>query len=182
MKLRELEEAIEGCRRCRLGEGRKKTVPGEGPADAKFMFIGEAPGRREDETGRPFVGRSGKLLRESMRKAGLDPGDCFITSPIKCRPPKNRKPRKDELEACRPWLEKQIEVVDPSVVVLLGNFATKALLEKTGVTKLHGEWEKRGGRLFFVTFHPAAVLRGMVKREEYVRDLEKARKLGERRG
>lgn len=170
---------IEGCQNCELGKTRKNTVPGEGPKNARIMFVGEAPGAKEDETGRPFVGRSGQLLTEVLAEAGIDRKRCFVTSPIKCRPPNNRTPKKAELNACRHWLEKQIDAIKPEVVCLLGNFATKTLLKKTGVTKLHGSVEVVGKTKYFVTFHPAAVIRGTVKREIYLADMIKLRKLAQ---
>ena len=126
------------------------------------MFVGEGPGRDEDLQGEPFVGRSGKLLDKLMhQEIGIDRTGCYIANVVKCRPPNNRDPLPDEIEACRPWLEEQLDIIAPAVIVTLGNFATKLLLSSTdGITKLRGRaYPYRGGHLV-PTYHPAAALRG----------------------
>jgi DNA polymerase len=126
------------------------------------MFVGEAPGAEEDRQGLPFVGRSGQLLdRLLLEELGITRDACFIANTLRCRPPGNRDPRPEETEACRPWLEQTIDLVDPRVMVTLGNFASKLLLgTSTGVTKLRGREHSYRGRPLIPTFHPAAVLRG----------------------
>ena len=157
-----LADEAAGCTRCGLAEGRTQVVFGTGAPDADLMFVGEGPGAREDEQGLPFVGRSGQLLDQLLREeVGLDRSDCYIANVVKCRPPGNRDPKPDEIAACRPWLEEQLELIDPTVVVTLGNFAARLLLDTdTGITKLRGQAYQFGGRHLVPTFHPAAALRG----------------------
>jgi uracil-DNA glycosylase family 4 len=150
------------------------AVPGEGPSSSPVMLVGEAPGAQEDQTGRPFVGRAGRLLTMAMTEAGIDRSEVFITSVIKCRPPKNRKPKKSEVEACLPYLEAQMELVKPRAVVLMGNVATRAILGIDGVTSRHGQLHR--GR-FILTFHPAAVLRNKNLMEVFVGDLSRLKDL-----
>lgn len=150
------------CTRCTLAAGRTQVVFGMGNPGAELMFVGEGPGAEEDAAGLPFVGRSGKLLdRLVAEEMGLTRADCYIANCVKCRPPENRNPRPDELEACRPWLDAQIERIDPRVVVTLGNVATRALLGRSeGVTRLRGATYDWQGRVVVPTFHPSAALRG----------------------
>ena len=157
-----LAEEASSCTACGLSEGRTTVVFGTGSPDAEVMFVGEGPGAREDEQGLPFVGRSGQLLDQLLREeVGLDRSDCYIANVVKCRPPGNRDPKPDEIAACRPWLEEQLELIDPTVVVTLGNFAARLLLDTdTGITKLRGQAYQFGGRHLVPTFHPAAALRG----------------------
>ncbi len=150
------------CTKCPLAAGRTQVVFGVGNPDADLMFVGEGPGRDEDLAGEPFVGRSGKLLDKLMiQEIGIDRSSCYIANVVKCRPPNNRDPLPLEIEACRPWLESQLEIIDPTVVVTLGNFATKLLLDSTiGISKLRGRsYPYRRGHLV-PTYHPAAALRG----------------------
>ena len=137
-------------------------VFGDGSPTADLMFVGEGPGAQEDEQGLPFVGRSGKLLdRLLQEEVGIDRSACYITNVVKCRPPGNRDPKPDEIVACRPYLSEQLALVDPAVIVTLGNFASKLLLDtETGITKLRGRSYEYAGRSLVPTFHPAAALRG----------------------
>ena len=150
------------CVACRLAEGRHQVVFGVGNAQAKLMFIGEGPGREEDLAGEPFVGRSGKLLdRLIAEELQMSRADCYIANVVKCRPPNNRDPLPDEVQACRAWLDGQLEAIAPVVVVTLGNFATRAMLSASeGVTKLRGRSYRLGEIEVVPTFHPAAALRG----------------------
>ncbi len=150
------------CAKCRLSEGRTQVVFGVGNPDAALMFVGEGPGRQEDLVGEPFVGRSGALLdRLVSEELGLDRSSFYIANVVKCRPPANRDPLPDEVEACRPFLWGQIKHVSPAVLVTLGNFATRAMLNREeGVTKLRGARYRVDGRWVVPTFHPAAALRG----------------------
>jgi DNA polymerase len=151
------------CTRCALSQGRTQVVFGMGDPVADLMFIGEGPGEQEDRQGLPFVGRSGQLLdRLLLEELGITREQVYIANVVKCRPPGNRDPQPEEIEACRPYLEGQLAFLRPRVVVTLGNFATKLLLEtKDGITKLRGtEFPYRGGTVLIPTFHPAAVLRG----------------------
>lgn len=137
-------------------------VFGDGSPTADLMFVGEGPGAQEDEQGLPFVGRSGRLLdRLLQEEVGIDRSACYITNVVKCRPPGNRDPKPDEIVACRPYLSEQLALVDPAVIVTLGNFASKLLLDtETGITKLRGRSYGYAGRSLVPTFHPAAALRG----------------------
>ena len=159
--LRELESIASVCTDCSLSEGRTNVVFSSGSPDASLMVVGEGPGRQEDEQGIPFVGRSGQLLSRLLGEIGLDREDVYIANVVKCRPPHNRDPRQDEIDACKPYLRRQIELVDPAVVVTVGNFSSKLLLgTTTGITRLRGTAYEWWGRYLVPTFHPAAALRG----------------------
>lgn len=155
------EEAL-GCTRCALAGGRTQVVFGVGNPAADLMFVGEGPGREEDLKGEPFVGRSGKLLDLLMRQEiGIEREDCYIANVVNCRPPGNRDPLPAEIDACRPYLDRQIDLVSPKVVVTLGNFATRTLLETTeGIRRLRGHVYRFRGVHLVPTYHPAAALRG----------------------
>jgi len=149
------------CTRCPLAETRTQVVFGVGDPAAGLMFVGEGPGAEEDRQGIPFVGRAGQLLTRLVEGIGLTRADVYIANVVKCRPPGNRDPLPGEIEACRPYLEAQVGFVAPRVVVTLGNFATKLLLDtKTGITKLRGQEFPFGDAVLVPTLHPAAVLRG----------------------
>jgi len=167
-----LHDKICTCQLCPLSLGRKCAVPGSGPSPAHIMLVGEAPGREEDLKGLPFVGRSGKLLDMALLEAGLVKSEVFITSVVKCRPPENRKPKKEEINLCHPYLQAQMDLVHPRIVCLMGNTATQAVLGMQGVTNLRGQIQQ--GR-FIITYHPAAVLRNRHLMEEFVSDLKKAK-------
>lgn len=160
-KLESIHHGIERCLKCRLHETRAHAVPGEGPADARCMFIGEAPGAREDECGRPFVGMAGEFFDELLTDAGIDRDSVYITSVVKCRPPDNRNPRSDETETCiAAWLGEQIALVDPEIIVVLGGVAFRALFgEDTPLMDVHGQVRERDGRRWLITYHPAAAMR-----------------------
>ena len=158
-QLEELHEVIRKCTLCPLHETRTNAVPGEGPATSRVMFIGEAPGAREDESGRPFVGRSGDLLISMIQEIGLSRETVFITSILKSRPPKNRTPSQVEINACRPYLEQQIEIINPQVAVLLGGVAISSLVGPWKVSEAHGRFYETDDRTYFMTYHPAAALR-----------------------
>lgn len=174
MDLCSLHKKICVCQLCDLAQSRGLAVPGEGPCPAEIMLIGEAPGKYEDESGRPFVGRAGRLLDEALSKAGFDRKEVFITSVVKCRPPKNRKPKQWEIEACNPYLKAQMELVSPKAVCLMGNVAAQTVLGSQGIASLRGRiFEDR----FLVTFHPAAVLRNRNLMDAFVLDLKRAKGL-----
>ena len=154
-----------GCTRCRLHQSRTQVVFGQGDPHADLMFVGEAPGFHEDRQGIPFVGPSGQLLNRLLEGIGLRRQDVYIANVVKSRPPGNRDPQPDEIAACRPWLDAQIRLVDPKVVVTLGNFAAKTLLETTtGITRLRGRTYPFQGRVLLPTFHPAAALHAQGRR------------------
>jgi DNA polymerase len=150
------------CTRCPLALGRTQVVFGMGHAHADLLFIGEGPGAEEDRQGLPFVGRSGKLLdRLLLEELGMSRDECYIANVVKCRPPENRDPKPDEIEACRPWLAQQLELIAPKVIVTLGRFAAQLLLETNeGITKLRGRTYPFGSAVLVPTLHPAAALRG----------------------
>jgi DNA polymerase len=154
-------ELIADCTRCPLSAGRTQVVFGSGNPDAELMFVGEAPGFHEDKQGVPFVGQAGKLLDRLLAEIGLDRTKAAIVNVIKCRPPNNRDPEADEIESCRPYLEAQIAHMKPRVIVTLGNFATKFILEQPiGITRARGHKYRRRDATVVPTFHPAAALRG----------------------
>lgn len=174
--LKEVYREAIGCTRCALAETRRNVVFGAGNADADLMLIGEAPGRDEDESGLPFVGRAGKLLDGLLAEAGLARSDVFIANVLKCRPPGNRDPAPIEIETCRPWLEEQIRLIEPRVIATLGNFSTKLLrADPTGITRLHGrpETHRIGGLAvrLYPLYHPAAALRSTSTMEELRADV-----------
>ncbi len=150
------------CVRCRLAETRTQVVFGVGHPKADLLFVGEGPGAEEDRLGEPFVGRSGKLLDQLvLEEMGLTRAQFYIANVVKCRPPDNRDPKPEEIEACHPWLERQLELIAPKVVVTVGNFATRTLLQtREGITKVRGTAYPFRGGLLIPTFHPAAILRG----------------------
>jgi DNA polymerase len=162
--LAEVEQEASACVRCPLSRGRTTVVFGEGAPHADLLVVGEGPGRDEDLQGRPFVGRSGRLLdRLLLEELGMPRSSCYIANVVKCRPPGNRDPQPDEIAACRPWLEAQVELIAPSVVLTLGNFSTKLLLNTTdGIRRTRGRVYPFGdtGVVLVPTYHPAAALRG----------------------
>ena len=164
-ELSEVEAQASVCQRCRLASGRHTVVFGEGDPSASLMVVGEGPGRDEDLQGRPFVGRSGRLLdRLLSEEAGLKRDEVYIANVVKCRPPDNRDPLPDEIAECRPYLDAQVALVAPEVVITLGNFASRTLLDSgVGITRLRGKtypWPGGGPTVVVPTFHPAAALRG----------------------
>jgi DNA polymerase len=161
--LKAVFEEASGCTACQLCQSRTNVVFGAGSADANLMFVGEAPGANEDRLGLPFVGQAGKLLDKLLAEIGLERQDVFICNTIKCRPPDNRDPHPHEIEACRPYLFRQIDLIEPTVICTLGNFATKLLRDDTtGISRLHGQAEERviGPRAvrLLPLYHPAAAL------------------------
>ncbi len=163
-KLAILAAEAHDCTVCRLAETRTNVVFGAGNPNADVMFVGEGPGQQEDEQGLPFVGRSGKLLEQLLGEIGLVRDDVYIGNVVKCRPPGNRDPRPDEIESCKGYLSTQLLLIQPKVVVTLGNFASKLLLRTdTGITRLRGTPYEWWGRFLVPTFHPAAALRGSAR-------------------
>jgi len=149
------------CTKCRLAQGRTQVVYGVGDPDADLMFVGEGPGFHEDKQGEPFVGAAGNLLTKMLVEIGLGREQVYIANIVKCRPPGNRDPQPDEIESCTPWLVEQISLIQPRVIVTLGNFATKFVLDTSvGITRLRGQTHTWHGRTVIPTFHPAAILHG----------------------
>jgi DNA polymerase len=161
-RLSALNREAQDCTDCRLAEGRTHVVFGTGDAEAPLVIVGEGPGRDEDLAGLPFVGRSGRLLDQLIsEELAMRREQCYIANVVKCRPPNNRDPLPDEVAACRPYLEGQLEAIAPRVIVTLGNFASRTLLHTTeGVTRLRGGSYAYRGAVLVPTFHPAAALRG----------------------
>ena len=162
MTLEELNEAIITCRKCRLWQGAKHAVPGEGPLYAKLMLVGQNPGTEEDKIGKPFVGRAGKFLNKVLAKNGLNREELFVTNIVKHVTPKNRKPFPDEVEACVPYLNRQVELVKPKIIVLMGTVAWQ-----TPRTK---------GVLYVETYHPSAAMRFMKMRNRFLEDFKQLKK------
>jgi DNA polymerase len=162
-ELQALSDAVSSCTRCRLAQGRTQVVFGSGNPHADLMFVGEAPGFHEDKQGLPFVGQAGKLLSKLLETVGMTRADVFVANVLKCRPPGNRDPQPDEIEACESHLFRQIELIQPKVVATLGNFATKLLSgSQVGITRVHGQERETtlGGNtvLLYPLYHPAAAL------------------------
>ena len=159
--LEDLAREAATCTRCRLSAGRTQVVFGVGNPQADLVFIGEAPGFHEDKQGEPFVGAAGQLLTTLLGEIGLRREDVMIVNVLKCRPPGNRDPLPDEIESCTPYLREQIRLVDPRIIMTLGNFATRYILERpVGISRVRGERFHVDGRIVIPTFHPAAILRG----------------------
>jgi len=154
----EISSQVAVCTRCQLHFSRKKSVPGEGPLEAEIMLIGEGPGYYENEQGRPFVGAAGKFLDELLEKGGLKRESVFITNVVKCRPPGNRDPLPEELAACDDYLERQIEAINPKVIVTLGRYSMNKFLPNARISEIHGQTAQVRGRLIVPMYHPAAAL------------------------
>ncbi len=168
-----LKDQIGDCRRCRLCDSRSKIVFGVGDPEARLMFVGEGPGRDEDIQGIPFVGRAGQLLTDIIRAMKLTREAVYIANIIKCRPPENRAPEPDEIEACRGFLERQIEIISPAVVVCLGAVAAHTLLgTSAGITKIRGQWREYRGIPVMPTYHPAFLLRSPNRKREVWQDMK----------
>ena len=183
-ELKRLEEEAKKCCKCRLCKTRTNVVFGDGDPTTNLMLVGEAPGEQEDLQGKPFVGRAGQLLNRFLNLYGVSRDKVYITNVVKCRPPNNRNPQPDEIAACYPFLEKQIELISPKVILCLGAFAARTILnlpEKTPISKIRGKEFKVeiGGREVIVipTFHPAYLLRNKRGEPEFQKDLEKALRL-----
>ena len=161
------------CTKCGLADGRTQVVYGVGNPQANLLFIGEAPGMHEDKQGIPFVGAAGQLLTRMLEGIGLTREEVYIANVIKCRPPGNRDPLPDEIEACTPWLIEQVSLIQPSVIVTLGNFATKFVLQtQQGITRMRGSVYPWHGRKVIPTFHPAAILHGGGEKSRQFSDLQ----------
>jgi uracil-DNA glycosylase family 4 len=176
--LEELRDDIGDCRRCKLHSARTHVVFGVGNAHANLMFVGEGPGRDEDLKGEPFVGRAGQLLTDIITKGmGLRREDVYIANVIKCRPPQNRNPEPDEVATCEPFLKKQIELIQPEIIVALGKFAVQTLLQsKDPITRLRGNWHEYMGIKLMPTFHPAYLLRNPADKKLVWEDIKKVMK------
>jgi DNA polymerase len=168
--LKEIAEQVSVCQKCGLCNSRKHSVPGEGPFNAEIMLIGEGPGFYENEQGRPFVGQAGKFLDELLQSAGLKREEVFITNVVKCRPPGNRDPQPDELAACSEYLDRQIETINPRIIVTLGRFSMAKFMPFAKISDVHGQPRMAKGRPIVPMFHPAAALHQPSLRPSVVAD------------
>jgi uracil-DNA glycosylase family 4 len=171
--LQELAAEIAQCTKCLLHRGRTKAVSGEGPANSEIVFIGEAPGFHEDQQGRPFVGAAGKFLEELLQSISLTRQDVYIANVIKCRPPGNRDPLPDEIEACKPFLDRQLELIQPKMVVTLGRFSMARAFPKARISQIHGQPRKIGGIIYYPMYHPAAALHQPSLRRTVEEDMQR---------
>lgn len=156
--LTELHDEITRCQRCALSQARKRAVPGEGREDAEIVLIGEAPGFHEDQQGRPFVGAAGQFLEELLDSISLRREDVYICNVIKCRPPGNRDPLSEEIETCKPYLDRQIELIAPRMIVTLGRVSMERYFPGAKISHIHGQPRKVGGIIYYPMYHPAAAL------------------------
>ncbi|MEX0878470.1 MAG: uracil-DNA glycosylase [Thermoanaerobaculia bacterium] len=171
-----LARFLAGCPRCKLSMSRTNIVVGQGSPKAELMFVGEAPGRDEDEQGLAFVGRAGQLLTKIIEAIGMKREDVFIANALKCRPPNNRNPEPDEVASCRPFLEEQIRLISPKVIVTLGTFAAQALLETDEpIGRMRGRWREARGVKVMPTFHPAFLLRSPERKKDVWEDMKLVR-------
>lgn len=169
----ELEQACRNCRKCKLCENRHNVVVGTGNKNARIMFIGEGPGADEDAKGIPFVGKAGKLMDKAFEGIGINREEVYIANIVKCRPPNNRNPEYEEADCCKEYIESQINLVKPEIIVLLGSVALKNVLGKEfGITASRGKWFERDGIKILPTFHPAALLRDENKKIDFWNDLK----------
>ena len=175
--LEAIHEEVRHCERCPLHQGRTHAVPGDGPADAEIVFIGEAPGFHEDQQGVPFVGAAGKLLNKLLEQAGIDRQRVYITNVIKCRPPGNRDPHPDEVAACKDYLTRQIEVIHPQVIVTLGRHSMARAFPGEKISLVHGQPRQINGLIYFPMYHPAAALHQPSLRGTLEEDFRKLREL-----
>lgn len=172
----ELEKSIVGCNKCKLCSNRNNIVFGCGNKNADLMLIGEGPGADEDIQGIPFVGKAGKLMNAAFDALGINRDDVYIANVVKCRPPNNRNPEKDEEMACLDYLRNQVILVKPKIIVLLGSVALKAILgNEYSITSSRGKWIEKKGILYMPTFHPAALLRDEKKKIDFYNDLKEAK-------
>ena len=172
-ELTDLHSSISVCEKCGLCRGRTHAVPGEGPESPAIMFIGEGPGFYEDQQARPFVGPAGKFLEELLGVIGLDRSEVYITNVIKCRAPGNRDPLPEEIQACSGWLDRQIQLLKPKLVVTLGRYSMARFFAKQSISKVHGTSKKVDGQMVFAMYHPAAALHQQRLRETLIEDVKK---------
>jgi len=172
-RLNEIRRQVSECKQCKLFLTRNKSVPGEGPVKSKFMFIGEGPGFHENEQGKPFVGQAGKFLDELLGYAGLHREKVYITNVVKCRPPGNRDPEPEELIACRAYLEEQMEIINPPVIVTLGRFSMAHFILDGKISTIHGKPVAVNGKLIVPMYHPAAALHQPALKGVLIEDFKK---------
>ena len=171
--LKEIAHQVAICTHCQLHFSRKLAVPGEGPENAEIMFIGEAPGYNEDQQGRPFVGQAGQFLNELLASIGLKRQDVYITNIIKTRPPGNRDPLPVEIANCKGWLDAQLEIIRPKMIVTLGRYSMARFFPGKSISQIHGTSVQKDGVLYFAMYHPAAALHQQSLRETIMKDMQK---------
>ena len=184
-KLNQLNALMSCCNNCVLRKGCSRVVPGDGNSEAQILFIGEAPGKKEDEMGVPFVGAAGKFLEEMLATIKLKREDVYIANVVKCRPPENRDPLPEEVETCWPWLEKQIEIIDPKLIITLGRHSLDRFFTLMKISEVHGKAFRRdfpviGSRVFYALYHPAAALYNGSMRETLIKDFKRIPKVLEK--
>ena len=172
-ELTQLYDQVRVCQKCELAKGRTNAVPGEGPENAEIMFIGEAPGFHEDRQGRPFIGSAGKLLDELLATIGIKREQVYIGNVIKCRPPQNRDPLPEELAACKAYIEKQIELIKPRVIITISRFAMAPWFPDKKISEIHGKPKKFGGLVVLPMYHPAAALHQPSLKQVLVEDFKR---------
>lgn len=178
--LDELKGITHSCRKCRLCKGRTNVVFGQGNPDADIMFIGEGPGREEDLRGLAFVGAAGQLLTKAIEAIGFKREEVFIANIVKCRPPNNRNPQEDEMQACIPYLRWQVKLINPKIIVCLGSISAKNIIAKNlKITRQRGQWIDKKGYKILPTFHPAALLRDESKKRPFWEDFKQVKKMYE---
>jgi len=168
-----IQQNVKICKKCNLCSTRKNAVPGEGNVNADIVFIGEAPGKNEDLRGRPFVGTAGKKLDDALENSGLARNDVYITNIVKCKPPKNRIPNYEEKTMCSNYLEHELSIINPKIICLLGNTAFNTILEGNEISKNHGKLIYKEKRMYFVTFHPAAIIYNQKLEKVFKNDIKK---------
>ena len=171
--LEEIKKNVIGCTKCNLSKTRTHSVPGKGNFHSDVIFVGEAPGRNEDLQGEPFVGVAGKKLSVALEEAGAKREDVYITNIVKCRPPNNRVPNKEEKQMCNDYIEKEIEIINPKIICVLGNTAFGSILGGSEITKYRGKVARKGNQLYFITIHPAATIYNQELIETLKKDVRK---------
>ena len=166
-----IETEVKNCIKCILSKTRTNAVPGDGPQSADLMFIGEAPGFHEDQKGKPFVGKAGQLLNKILGEHDIQRSSVYITNIVKCRPPNNRNPELEEINDCQPYLLKQINIINPKIIIPLGNFSLKYFFPESSITKVRGQLLNKNDRQIFPMIHPAAILRKQEYFEQFRKDV-----------
>jgi len=175
--LAQIAKEVSSCQKCALYHSRKKSVPGEGPADSEIMFIGEGPGFHENEQGRPFVGAAGQFLDELLAQAGLKRPEVWIGNVVKCRPPGNRDPLPEELSACNGYLERQMAAINPKIIITLGRYSMGKFMPGAKISAVHGQMRRVGERFIIAMFHPAAALHQASLKPSIMQDFAQLPKL-----
>jgi|TARA_B100001105_G_scaffold47085_1_gene35162 DNA polymerase len=176
-KLQKIKQQVTKCTKCELSKTRNKSVPGKGNYKADVIFVGEAPGKNEDMKGEPFIGIAGKKLTMALESAGVTREEVYITNIVKCRPPKNRVPTTDERNTCQNYLEKEIDIIKPKIICVLGNTAFNSLLNGNEITKFRGKIAKKNNQLYFLSVHPAATIYNQKLISVLKKDMKKLFKL-----